>query len=43
MDEDGGRAAQDPHRGVARTGLWAYFVATAYNLLRLAKLHPTPA
>lgn len=31
------------YRGIARTGLWAYLVATAYNLLRIAKLHPTPA
>ena len=28
------------YRGVQRTGLWAYFVGTAYNLLRLAKLKP---
>lgn len=26
------------HRGVAPTGPWAYLVATAYNLLRMAKL-----
>jgi transposase len=31
------------YRGSRRTGLWAYFVATAYNLLRLAKLSPAPA
>jgi hypothetical protein len=31
------------YRGIARTGLWAYLVATAYNLLRIAKLHPEPA
>jgi transposase len=28
------------YRGVARTGLWAYLVAAAYNLLRMAKLLP---
>jgi transposase len=26
------------YRGVERTGLWAYFVAAAYNLVRIAKL-----
>jgi transposase len=31
------------YRGRARTGLWAYFVATAYNLVRLTKLLPTQA
>ena len=31
------------YRGKRRTGLWAYFVATAYNLLRLAKLSPAAA
>ncbi|HUK33448.1 MAG TPA: transposase [Vicinamibacterales bacterium] len=31
------------YRGVERTGLWAYFVATAYNLVRMAKLLPTGA
>jgi transposase len=30
-------------RGIARTGLWAYLVASAYNLLRLARLLPRPA
>jgi IS5 family transposase len=30
------------YRGIARTRLWAYLVATAYNLLRIAKLSPTP-
>jgi len=30
------------YRGVARTGLWAYLVAAAYDLLRMAKLLPTP-
>jgi hypothetical protein len=30
------------YRGKRRTGLWAYCVATAYNLLRIAKLLPTP-
>ena len=30
------------YRGQQRTGLWAYCVATAYNLLRIAKLLPTP-
>jgi transposase len=28
------------YRGVARTGLWAYLVAAAYNLLRMTKLLP---
>ena len=26
------------YRGIDRTQAWAYFVASAYNLLRLAKL-----
>ncbi len=28
------------YRGVERTGLWAYLVATAYNLVRMVKLQP---
>jgi IS5 family transposase len=28
------------YRGQARTGLWAYFVAAAYNLTRMARLMP---
>jgi IS5 family transposase len=31
------------YRGVQRTGLWAYLVAAAYNLLRMAKLLPASA
>jgi len=31
------------YRGLARTGLWAYLVASAYNLIRLARLQPAPA
>jgi transposase len=31
------------YRGCARTGLWAYFVGSAYNLLRMAKLLPEAA
>jgi transposase len=31
------------YRGVHRTGLWAYLVAAAYNLLRMAKLLPIAA
>jgi transposase len=31
------------YRGVARTGLWAYLVATAYNLIRIVKLRPETA
>lgn len=31
------------YRGLERTGLWAYFVASAYNLLRMAKLIPHAA
>jgi len=31
------------YRGRDRTGLWAYFVGSAYNLLRMAKLLPQPA
>src|SRR5262249_55217949 len=31
------------YRGRDRTGLWAYFVGSAYNLLRMAKLLPEPA
>jgi len=30
------------YRGVQRTGLWAYFVAAAYNLVRMAKLLAAP-
>jgi transposase len=28
------------YRGVERNGLWAYFVASAYNLVRMSKLMP---
>ncbi len=31
------------YRGHARTRLAGYFVATAYNLVRLARLAPSPA
>ena len=31
------------YRGAERTGLWAYLVATAYNLVRMAKLMPAGA
>jgi transposase len=31
------------YRGRDRTGLWAYLVSSAYNLLRMAKLLPEPA
>jgi putative transposase len=31
------------YRGVERTGLWAYLVATAYNLVRMVKLQPEVA
>lgn len=31
------------YRGIRRTGLWAYLVAAAYNLLRIANLRPAPA
>lgn len=31
------------YRGRDRTGLWAYFVGSAYNLLRMAKLLPEAA
>jgi transposase len=31
------------YRGRQRTGLWAYFVGSAYNLLRMAKLLPALA
>ncbi|HXH24682.1 MAG TPA: IS5 family transposase [Vicinamibacterales bacterium] len=31
------------YRGVERNGLWAYFVASAYNLLRMSKLIRTDA
>jgi transposase len=31
------------YRGTQRTGLWAYFVASAYNLLRMARLMPQQA
>ena len=39
MDEDGGRRfRRTRYRGVGRTGLAGYLVATAYNLLRMANL-----
>ena len=38
MDEDGGRITEDTVPGVERTGLAGYFVATAYNLVRMANL-----
>ena len=39
MDEDGGRVADGPGIGeLRRTGLAGYFVATAYNLVRMANL-----
>lgn len=28
------------YRGAAKTGLWAYVTAAAYNLVRLSKLLP---
>jgi len=31
------------YRGVERNGLWAYFVASAYNLVRMSKLMPESA
>jgi transposase len=31
------------YRGLARNGLWAYLVAAAYNLVRMANLIPAPA
>ena len=34
MDEDGGGFRRTRYRGVERTGLAGYFVATAYNLVR---------
>jgi transposase len=30
------------YRGLQRNGLWAYLVATAYNLVRMVKLMPAP-
>ena len=38
MDEDGGRIAEDKVSGIERTGLAGYFVATAYNLVRMTNL-----
>jgi len=38
-----GGLRQTRYRGIARTGLWAYLVASAYDLLRLARRRPTPA
>ena len=40
MDEDGGRVPADPVSGAGpdRTGLAGHLVATAYNLVRTAKL-----
>ena len=31
------------YRGIERTGLWAYLVGTAYNLIRIAKLETAGA
>ena len=31
------------YRGVERNDLWAYFVASAYNLVRMSKLMPVSA
>src|SRR5262249_40723077 len=38
-----GGCAETRYRGVQRNGLWAYFIAAAYNLIRMAKLLPAPA
>ena len=38
MDEDGGRVSKNAVSGLDRTGLAGYLVATAYNLVRMAKL-----
>jgi hypothetical protein len=38
LDEDGSRLEEDKFRGLKRMQLAAYFVGTAYNLLRMAKL-----
>jgi hypothetical protein len=40
VDEDRGRLRQTRFRGVDRTGLAGYLVATAYNLVRMARLVP---
>ena len=38
MDEDCEWVSSDRHRGVDKTGLAGYVVATAYNLVRMVKL-----
>ena len=38
MDEDGRWVSEDQVRGVDKTGLAGYLVATVYNLVRMAKL-----
>ena len=38
VDEDGGGTTTDTLSRVERTGLAGYFVATAYNLVRMANL-----
>ena len=38
MDENVGRVPPNPVSGWGRTGLAGYFVATAYNLERMANL-----
>ena len=38
MDENSGRVPKDEVSGLDRNGLAGYLVATAYNLVRMAKL-----
>jgi IS5 family transposase len=38
MDEDGRRVSPKRYRGLERTQLAGYLVATAYNLVRMARL-----
>ena len=38
MDEDGGRIAENTVPGCGADGLAGYFVARAYNLVRMANL-----
>ena len=38
MDENRGGFRRSRYRGLDRTGLAGYLVATAYNLVRMAKL-----
>ena len=43
LDESDRGLRKTRYRGIERTGLWAYLVGTAYNLIRIAKLESATA